>query len=110
MTAIVGISGSLRNGSFNTMLLNAAVKLAPAGTRIEIASIRDIPLYDGDLEAAGIPAPVQALKEKVIAAQGLLIVTPEYNNSMPGVLKNAIDWLTRPASDVPRVFPQSPWA
>jgi NAD(P)H-dependent FMN reductase len=108
MTAIVGISGSLRNGSFNTMLLNAAVKLAPAGTRIEIASIRDIPLYDGDLEAAGIPAPVQALKEKVIAAQGLLIVTPEYNNSMPGVLKNAIDWLTRPASDVPRVFSAKP--
>jgi NAD(P)H-dependent FMN reductase len=104
MVRIVGISGSLRKGSFNTQLLNAAVKLAPAGTTIEVASIRDIPLYDGDLEAAGIPAAVQSLKDKVIASDGVLLVTPEYNNSMPGVLKNAIDWLSRPASDVPKVF------
>ena len=104
MAKILGLSGSLRSGSFNTMLLNAAVKLAPAGTTIEVASIRDIPLYDGDVESAGFPAAVQVLKDKVIACDGLLIVTPEYNNSIPGVLKNAIDWLSRPPADAPRVF------
>src|SRR5437868_5870404 len=105
---ILGISGSLRKGSFNTMLLNAAVKLAPAGTTIEVASIRDIPLYDGDVESAGFPPAVQTLKDKVIAADALLIVTPEYNNSIPGVAKNAIDWLSRPPADVPRVFSGKP--
>jgi chromate reductase, NAD(P)H dehydrogenase (quinone) len=108
---IVGIAGSLRKGSYNAALLRAAVELAPPGAVIETASIRGIPLYDGDVEAeAGLPEPVRALKDKVAAAAGLLIVTPEYNNSIPGVLKNAIDWLSRPASDIPRVFGNRPVA
>jgi NAD(P)H-dependent FMN reductase len=100
----------LRRGSFNTSLLRAAIELAPAGTTIEFASIHEIPLYNADVEAAGIPAPVQALKDKVAAAQGLLISTPEYNNSIPGVAKNAIDWLSRPPADVPRIFRNKPIA
>jgi NAD(P)H-dependent FMN reductase len=108
---IVGISGSLRRGSFNSMLLRAAAELAPAGTTIDVASIRGIPLYDGDVEASeGIPAPVESLKNTIAAADGLLIVTPEYNNSIPGVLKNAVDWLTRPPADIPRVFRDRPVA
>ena len=111
MATIVGVCGSLRRGSFNQMLLRAAVEAAPAGTLIEPESIRDIPLYDGDVEAEeGIPPAVQRLKDRIAAADGLLIVTPEYNNSMPGVLKNAIDWLSRPASDIPRVFGGRPVA
>jgi NAD(P)H-dependent FMN reductase len=91
------------------MLLHAAVEATPAGTSVEVASIKDIPLYDGDLEAAsGIPASVQALKERVATAGGLLLVTPEYNNSIPGVLKNAIDWMSRPTEDIARVFGATP--
>ena len=105
MTAIIGISGSLRTRSLNAALLRVAVGLAPAGTSVEIESIREIPLYDGDVEAsAGIPPVVAALKDRIASADGLLLVTPEYNNSMPGVFKNAIDWLSRPADDIPRVF------
>jgi chromate reductase, NAD(P)H dehydrogenase (quinone) len=110
MATIVGICGSLRSGSFNMMLLRAVAASAPQGT-IEIASIRDIPLYDGDLEAsAGIPEAVQRLKDAIAKADGLLIVTPEYNNSMPGVLKNTIDWLSRPPADIERVFRGRPVA
>ena len=110
MPHIVGISGSLRRGSFNTSLLRAAIEVAPAGTTIEFASIQEVPLYNADVEAAGVPAPVQALKDKVAAAHGLLISTPEYNNSIPGVAKNAIDWLSRPPADVPRIFRNKPIA
>lgn len=110
MPHILGVSGSLRRGSFNTSLLRAAVDVAPTGTTIEIASIAEIPLYNADVEAAGIPAAVQALKDKLAAADGLLIATPEYNNSIPGVAKNAIDWLSRPPSDVPRLFRNKPIA
>ena len=111
MTRIICIAGSLRRGSFNGALLRAAAALAPDGVMLEIASIRDIPLYDGDQEAAdGIPPPVIALKERIASADGLLISTPEYNNSMPGVLKNTIDWLSRPAADIPRVFGNRPVA
>jgi chromate reductase len=93
------------------MLLRAAVAAVPAGSTIQIESIRDIPLYDGDIEAEqGIPQAVQQLKARIVAADGLLIVTPEYNNSMPGVLKNAIDWLSRPPADIPRVFRGRPVA
>jgi chromate reductase len=105
MTTIIGLCGSLRRASFNLMLLRAAVDAAPPGTSIEIESIRDIPLYDGDVEAEhGVPPAVRRVKERIAAADGLLIVTPEYNNSIPGVLKNAIDWLSRPPSDIARVF------
>ena len=87
MPNIIGLSGSLRRASFNAMLLRAASQVAPAGVTVEIGSIRGIPLYDGDVEAAeGIPNTVQELKGKIAAADGLLIVTPEYNNSIPGVL------------------------
>src|SRR5438034_3900049 len=102
---ILGMAGSLRQGSFNAALLRAAAAAAPAGCTVDIASIRGIPLYDSDVEAAtGVPAVVATLKDRVAAADGLLLVTPEYNNSIPGVFKNAIDWLSRPPQDIPRVF------
>lgn len=92
---ILGLSGSLRAGSFNSAALRAAAELAPEDVRIEIGSIREIPLYDDDVRAAGIPASVTALQERIMAADAVLIATPEYNYSVPGVLKNAIDWLSR---------------
>jgi chromate reductase, NAD(P)H dehydrogenase (quinone) len=111
VATIIGLCGSLRRASFNLMLLHAAGEAAPPGTSIEIESIREIPLYDGDVEAEqGIPPAVQRLKDRIAGADGVLIVTPEYNNSMPGVLKNAIDWLSRPASDIGRVFRGRPVA
>jgi NAD(P)H-dependent FMN reductase len=101
----------LRKGSFNTALLRAAVALMPATAELTIGSIRDIPLYDGDREEAeGIPEPVSTLKDAIAAADGLLLVTPEYNNSIPGVFKNAIDWMTRPPADIKRVFGGKPVA
>ncbi len=106
---IIGIAGSLRSGSFNAALLRAAVEECPAGSTIEIESIRGIPLYDGDIEAAqGIPARAAELKDRIASADGLLLVTPEYNNSIPGAFKNAIDWLTRPPGDIGRVFKNRP--
>jgi chromate reductase len=111
MTRIIGISGSLRKASFNAALLRAAADLAPAGTEVEIASIAGIPLYDGDIERDhGIPEAVATLKERIVGADALLLVTPEYNTSMPGVFKNAIDWLSRPPKDIPRVFGDKPTA
>ncbi len=93
---ILGISGSLRRGSFNTALLHAAREHAPAGMQIEEYSLADIPLYNDDVRVAGYPPSVQAFREAIAAADGLLIVSPEYNYSIPGVLKNAIDWASRP--------------
>src|SRR5688500_15397865 len=111
MTTIIGLCGSVRHRSFNRLLLRAAVELAPPGTAINPESIREIPLYDGDVEEEqGVPPAVQRLKDRIAEADGLLIVTPEYNASMPGVLKNAIDWLSRPAADIPRVFSGRPVA
>jgi NAD(P)H-dependent FMN reductase len=111
VTVILGIAGSLRRGSYNAALLRAATELAPAGVRVETASIRGIPLYDGDVEAqSGIPEPVRELKDRVASCDGLLLVTPEYNNSLPGAFKNAIDWLSRPPADIARVFRNRPVA
>jgi chromate reductase len=108
---IIGISGSLRKGSYNASLLRAATESVSEGTKLDIASIREIPLYDGDVEeVSGVPASVQQLKDRIAAADGLLLVTPEYNNSMPGVFKNAIDWLSRPGKDIKRVFGNRPVA
>jgi len=108
---IVGIAGSLRKGSFNASLLRAAAQCVSSSTTLEIASIREIPLYDADVEEIiGVPAAVQQLKDRVAGADGLLLVTPEYNNSIPGVFKNVIDWMSRPPKDVPRVFANRPVA
>jgi len=105
MIKIVAISGSLRAGSFNTALLKAAKRCVPADAKMAIASIADIPLYNNDDEILnGIPASVASLKAQIAAADGLLISTPEYNHGIPGVLKNALDWLTRPTEDVQRIF------
>lgn len=105
MTLIVGISGSLRRESYNSALLRAAKDEAPDGVTIEIASIAEIPLYDGDREAAeGLPSAVVTLKDAIGRADGLLLATPEYNNGIPGVMKNAIDWASRPSKDIARVF------
>ncbi|XDB00124.1 NADPH-dependent FMN reductase [Sulfitobacter sp. LCG007] len=96
MSAILGLSGSLRKGSYNAGLLRAAAELAPEGVIIEIGSIRDVPLYDSDLEKdQGLPASVQRLQQQLSEADGLLLVTPEYNNGVPGVFKNALDWMSR---------------
>ena len=93
---VLGISGSLRKASFNTGLLRAAVQLAPPNVSIETADLSAIPLYNEDVHAQGFPPPVATLRAQVAAADALLIATPEYNYSMPGVLKNAIDWVSRP--------------
>src|SRR5438105_8926772 len=111
MTKIVGISGSLRRGSFNSALLWAAVELMPVGAELQIESIEGIPLYNGDVEAAtGIPPRVAELKSAIAGADGLLLSTPEYNNSIPGVMKNAVDWLSRPGTDIKAVFGGKPVA
>lgn len=111
MPRILGISGSLRRGSFNTALLNAAAKVVEPGTELEVASIRGIPLYDADVESSqGLPQSVQDLKARVVACDGLLLATPEYNNGIPGVFKNAIDWMSRPPADIPKVFGNRPVA
>lgn len=111
MTKILGVAGSLRSASLNAALLRAAAELAPEGTTIKIGSIDAIPLYNGDKEASdGIPKSVTELKEELADSDGLLLATPEYNNSIPGVLKNAMDWLSRPPADIPRVFGRRPVA
>ena len=111
MTTILGISGSLRAQSYNTALLRAAQSMVDTGVTLDVATLHGIPLYDADLEQHdGLPAPVAELKDRIAASDGVLLVTPEYNNGIPGVFKNAIDWLSRPAADIPRVFGNRPVA
>jgi chromate reductase len=97
VTRVLAISGSLRERSYNRALLRAAAELAPEGVEIEEFDLREIPLYDADVEAAGDPEPVAKLRAAVAEADALLFATPEYNRGTSGVLKNAIDWLSRPA-------------
>jgi chromate reductase len=111
MATIIGLSGSLRQGSYNTALLRAAAGLMPEGATLTVKTVHGIPLYNGDDEKDhGIPPPAQELKVAIAAADGLLLSTPEYNNSIPGVFKNAIDWLSRPNADIPKVFGGKPVA
>lgn len=93
MTTVLGISGSLRAASTNTLLMREAMRVSGAGTLIE-ADLR-LPLYDGDLEADGLPAVVQTLADQIAAADAVVIATPEYNKALSGVLKNALDWVSR---------------
>ena len=95
MSNVITICGSLRKGSFNRMLANALPGLAPAGMTITASPSIEMPLYNADLQAEGWPAPVTALGDAIRAADGVIIVTPEYNYSVPGALKNAIDWVSR---------------
>jgi chromate reductase, NAD(P)H dehydrogenase (quinone) len=96
---VVGFAGSLRRGSYNRALLRAATELAPPALHIVIHELDEIPLYNGDVEAAGAPPGVVRLRDAIRKADGLLIATPEYNHGVPGVLKNTIDWLSRPPGD-----------
>jgi len=98
VTRVLGIAGSLRKGSYNKLALRAAIELSPADMELESFDIAPIPPYDEDLREQGFPPAVHQLREKIRAADALLIVTPEYNYSVPGVLKNAIDWASRPPS------------
>ena len=93
---ILGISGSLRRHSFNRGLLRAAQAVAPGGVEIDVFDLSDVPLYNDDVNAAGTPQPAAALQAAVLDADALLVATPEYNTSMSGVLKNAIDWASQP--------------
>jgi chromate reductase, NAD(P)H dehydrogenase (quinone) len=96
---ILAISGALRKASTNTGLARALGELAPPGVAVEVATLHGIPLYDGDLETeSGKPEAVKALDAKIRASEGVIIATPEYNFSVPGVLKNATDWLSRGGS------------
>jgi NAD(P)H-dependent FMN reductase len=108
---LLGISGSLRAASYNTALLRAAQNVLPGDVTLDVATLHGIPLYDGDVESRdGIPAAVTALKDRIFASDALLLSSPEYNNGIPGVFKNAIDWLSRPPADAARVFRDRPCA
>ncbi len=110
-TKIIGIAGSLRAGSYNAALLRAAVTLMPDDGVLDFGTMRGIPLSDGDVERAeGVPPAVLTLRDQIASADGVLIVSPEYNNSMPGVLKNAIDWLSRQSADGAKTFGNRPFA
>ena len=98
---VLGFAGSLRKGSYNRALLRAAVELAPEAMEITLFDLAMIPLYNQDVEDEGDPEPVKAFKHAIGDADALLICTPEYNFSIPGVLKNALDWASRPAKATP---------
>jgi chromate reductase len=92
----LGFAGSLRRASYNRGLIRAAADLAPTGTSVEAFDLGDLPLYNQDVEDSGEPAAVAAFKRAIAQADGLLVATPEYNHGVPGVLKNALDWASRP--------------
>jgi len=98
---VLGIAGSLRRGSYNRLLVRAAQRLAPAGLVVHEFDLADVPLFDADVEQRGDPEGVVAWKRAIRGADALLIATPEYQHSLPGVLKNALDWASRPPSDPP---------
>lgn len=105
MHNVLAISGSLRSGSFNTRLARLMEEVCPEDMRVEVATLHEIPLYDGDVEESdGIPAAVTALRRQIAASDALVLVTPEYNAGIPGVFKNAIDWLTRPPKEIGPTF------
>ena len=99
LVRVLGFAGSLRQASFNRALLRAAVELAPPDLAIETFDLIDVPLYNADVEAKGDPAPVAAFKQAIRDADAVLMVTPEYNHGVPGVMKNAVDWASRPPRD-----------
>jgi NAD(P)H-dependent FMN reductase len=102
---IIGLVGSLRRESFNRKLMQACARMLDARFELRVEGIEGIPLYDGDVEASiGVPQRARDLKDAIASSTALLIASPEYNNSIPGPLKNALDWLTRPPADIPRVF------
>jgi chromate reductase len=98
---VLAFAGSLRQGSYNRALLRAAVELAPDGMRLETFDLAPVPLYNADVEAQGDPPGVTAFKQAIREADGVLMVTPEYNHGVPGVMKNAVDWASRPPRDAP---------
>lgn len=111
MTIVIGLSGSLRRGSYNSAVLRVAASMMPSGSELRVESIAGMPLYNADDEVAhGIPNAAARIKDAIAGADGLLLVSPEYNNSVPGVAKNAIDWLSRPPKDIARVFGGKPVA
>jgi len=110
MTRIIALSGSLRRASSNTALLRAAALAAPQGVSIDVRTLHGIPLYDGDVEAAGVPETVLELRNAIKAADAVIIGTPEYNHSIPGVLKNGLDWISRPSGEGAKTFGGKPIA
>lgn len=111
MTRLVGFAGSLRAGSYNRAMLAAAAAAMPDGASLDVLAIDGVPLYSGDIEeSSGIPESVTMLKDRIAGADGLVIATPEYNGGIPGVAKNVIDWISRPADDQPRVTHGKPVA
>src|SRR5258705_1823314 len=98
---ILGFAGRLRQASFNRALLRAAVELAPPGMTLTTFDLTQVPLYNGDVEAGGDPPGVAAFKQAIRDADAVLMVTPEYNHGVPGVMKNAVDWASRPPRDAP---------
>jgi chromate reductase, NAD(P)H dehydrogenase (quinone) len=99
--SVLGIAGSLRQGSYNRALLRAAQELAPDDMRLDVFELHGVPFFDADVEKQGDPESVSALKRQIREADALLIATPEYQHSIPGVLKNALDWASRPPKDPP---------
>jgi chromate reductase, NAD(P)H dehydrogenase (quinone) len=98
---VLGFAGSLRRASYNRALIRAARELAPDGMEVEVFELDDIPLYNADVEEEGYPEGVQAFHEALNRADAVLIATPEYQHGIPGVLKNAIDWASRPPGEAP---------